>query len=109
MVFDDSIQVRIDEVQSGRSTKVTKEPGLYVRAAQRLPEQRVFIQVDLTHREIIRRAPVSIDQIASRKFKCHEFCLSIRLLCRTWPNIAKSCPESAESPSCDPHAESSQT
>ena len=58
---DRAVQVGIDEVQPGGCSPVAEQPGLDVLGQQRLPQQRVVHQVDLTHRQVVRRAPPGID------------------------------------------------
>jgi hypothetical protein len=40
---------------------VTEQAGLDVLSLQRFPQERVIEQVDLANREIVGRAPVSVD------------------------------------------------
>ena len=58
---DDPVQVRVDEVQTRRRTPVAEQPRFDVVASERLPQQRVVEQVDLTHRQIVRGPPPGID------------------------------------------------
>src|SRR6185437_8427056 len=60
---DDSVQVGVDEVEAGCRTPVPQQPGLDVLDRQRLHQQRVVQQVDLTDRQVIRCPPISVEQI----------------------------------------------
>jgi hypothetical protein len=57
---DDPVEVGVDEVQPGRGAPVPEQPALDLVGSQRLPQQRVLQQVDLTHRQVVRRAPVRV-------------------------------------------------
>jgi hypothetical protein len=59
---DEPVQMRVDEVQTGCGAPVPEEPGLDVVKRQRLSQQRVVQQIDLTDRQIVRRPPVTIEQ-----------------------------------------------
>src|SRR6266571_532139 len=47
--FNDAIEMDVDEIQARRRSPVTKQAGLDVLALQRLPEERVIIEVNLTN------------------------------------------------------------
>ena len=59
---DRAVQVHPDQVQAGRRAEVPEQPRLDVLGAQRLAEQRVVEQVDLPDRQVVRRAPVGVDE-----------------------------------------------
>src|SRR5262249_46299094 len=58
---DHSVAVRVHEVQARGRTPVPKQSRLDVLDPQRLPQQRVVQEIDLTHRQVVRRAPVSVE------------------------------------------------
>ena len=57
---DQAVEVHIDKVQSRRRTPMTKQPRFHMLKLQRLTHQGVRVQVDLSNREIIGRAPISV-------------------------------------------------
>ena len=61
VVADQAVQVRIDEIQPRRRAPVAEQARLDVLAHERLLEQRIGAQVDLAHRQVVRRAPPPID------------------------------------------------
>src|SRR6266571_5966189 len=58
--FDDAIKVHVDEVQPWSRAPVSQQTRLDVLEFQRLTQQRIGVEVNLSDREIIRSAPVSI-------------------------------------------------
>ncbi len=68
------VQVRVDEVQAGRRAPMTKQPRLDVLGPQRLAQQRVREQVDLTDCQVIGRAPPRVEHA--------ELFVGERLSCR---------------------------
>ncbi len=61
VLADDAVEMRVDEVEPGRRAPVTQQARLDVRQLQRLLEQRVVHQIDLTDREIVRGPPVGVE------------------------------------------------
>jgi hypothetical protein len=59
---DHAIHVGIHEIEAGRGAPMPQQSRLDLIDRQRFPEQRVRAQVDLAHREVVRRAPIGIDQ-----------------------------------------------
>src|SRR3989442_15964586 len=57
---DDAIKVHVDEVHPWSRTPVSQQTRLDVLEFQRLTQQRIGVEVNLSDREIIRSAPVSI-------------------------------------------------
>ena len=51
----------IDEVQSGRGAPMPQQSRLDVLQLQRLAQQRIRVEINLSDRKIIGRAPVGID------------------------------------------------
>ncbi len=58
---DRAVHVRVDEAQAGRGAPVAEEPRLDVLDAQGLAQEGVVEQVDLPHRQVVRRAPPGVD------------------------------------------------
>src|SRR5262249_32115745 len=54
-------QMDPDEVEARGGPPVAEQPGLDVLDGDRLLEQRVLVQVDLSHGEIVGRAPPRVD------------------------------------------------
>src|SRR5262249_55762062 len=61
VLLDDPVEVDVNEVEAGRGPPVAEQPRLDVLLGQRLLQERVVVEVDLPHREIVRRAPVGVD------------------------------------------------
>ena len=62
-LFDEPIEVDVDERQAGRRSPVPEQSRLDVIGSQRLAQQRVSAEVDLTDGQVIRSAPVPIDEV----------------------------------------------
>ncbi len=58
---DHAVHVRVDQVESRCGAPVAEQTGLDVLGPQGLPQQGVVEQVDLTDRQVVRRAPVGVD------------------------------------------------
>ena len=59
---DRPVQVRVDEVQPRGRPEVAEQPRLDVLGSERLAEQRVVEQEDLPDGEVVRRAPVRVEE-----------------------------------------------
>src|SRR5262249_39513983 len=59
---DQPVQMDVDEVQPRRGPPVAEKPRLDVFLGQRLLEQWVVVEVDLTDRQVVGGSPVGIDQ-----------------------------------------------
>ena len=72
---DDAVHVRVDEVEARSRPPVAEEARLDVLGAQRLAQQGIVEQVDLTDREVVRRSPVGVDpgQILVRQRTPQDF------------------------------------
>ncbi len=55
--------MRIDEIHSRRGPPVAEQSRLHVLDAERLAQERVGLQIDLPDRQVVRRAPPSIDEV----------------------------------------------
>ncbi len=60
---DDTVQVRVDEVEPGRRAPVAEEARLDVVAGQRRAQERVVEQVDLPDRKVVGGAPPRIQLV----------------------------------------------
>jgi hypothetical protein len=58
---DHSVQVGVEEVESGRRPPVTEEPRLDVLGPQRLAQQRIVEQIDLPDAQVVGRPPPRVD------------------------------------------------
>jgi hypothetical protein len=54
---DQPVQVNINEIQAWRRSPVAEQPRLYVIQSQRLPQQRMVLEVNLSNRQVIGGAP----------------------------------------------------
>jgi hypothetical protein len=60
MLFDQTVQVDIEKVQSGRRAPMAEQAWLDVSQLERDFEERVLLQVNLTNGEVVGRAPIGI-------------------------------------------------
>ena len=60
MLFDEPIQMNVDEILSRRSSPVPKQPWFDLFGLERLSQQGILEEVDLTDAQIIRGAPVAV-------------------------------------------------
>jgi hypothetical protein len=60
---DRAVEVCVEKVQTRGRAEVPEEPRFDVLGPQRLPQERVVEQVDLSDREVVRRAPVPVDAL----------------------------------------------
>ena len=61
-LLDQPVEVDVDEVQARRRAPVAEQARLDVVLRQRDFQQRVVEQIDLPDRQIVRRAPIGVDQ-----------------------------------------------
>ncbi len=87
--FDKAIQMRVDEVQSRRCAPVPKQSRLDVVLGQRLLEQRIIIEIDLTDRKVVGGSPVRIYQcpFVVRQHVCHH---RLRDLLSSMPRVRRA-------------------
>jgi hypothetical protein len=62
LVFDDPIEVDIDEIQTGGRAPVAQQARLHMLESKRLRQERVGQEVDLSDRQVVRRAPPGVHQ-----------------------------------------------
>ena len=60
MLFDQAVQMNVDEILSRRSSPVPEQPWFDLFRFERLPQQGIFEEIDLTDAQIIRGAPVAV-------------------------------------------------
>ena len=60
VLVDDAVQMDIDEVQPGRGAPVAEQARFDVRQLERLPQQRIVVEIDLPDRQIVRRPPIGV-------------------------------------------------
>jgi hypothetical protein len=68
MRFDDAVQMHVDQVEPRGGTPVAEQARLGVLELERILEERIVKQVDLSDREIIRGAPVGSARAGSQSF-----------------------------------------
>ena len=61
VLVDDAIQVRVDEIEPGRRAPVAEQARLDVLDRQRLRQQRIVEQIDLSDRQVVGGAPVRVE------------------------------------------------
>ncbi|TKS62330.1 MAG: hypothetical protein EWM73_02565 [Nitrospira sp.] len=59
---DDPVQMHVDEVQPRRRAPVTEQARLDVCARQRLLQQGIVVEVNLSDGQVIGCTPIGIDQ-----------------------------------------------
>jgi hypothetical protein len=59
--LDETIEVRVDKIESGGGAPMPEQSGLHMLNLQRLPQQGIRIQVDLAHGKIVRGTPIGVD------------------------------------------------
>src|SRR5208337_3707479 len=62
VLLDHPVQVNVDKVQAGRRSPVAEEPGLDVFFCERLFEQGIVVEINLTDGEVVSGPPVRIEQ-----------------------------------------------
>ena len=60
VLFDNSVQMHIDEILARRSAPVPHEERLNILLTKCSPHQRIVVQIDLPDSEVIGRTPVRI-------------------------------------------------
>src|ERR1700727_2071985 len=63
-LFDQPIEVHVNEVEARRRAPMPEKAWLDVLLLERLTQQRIVEQVNLTDRQIVGGAPVSVDERA---------------------------------------------
>ena len=60
--LDDPVKVNVNEIQTGRRPPVTEKTRFDVILCERLLEQRIVVEINLTDRQVVGRPPVRVDQ-----------------------------------------------
>ena len=60
-MFDDAVEMDIDEVLAGRGAPVAEEHVLDVLGLEGLAEEGVVVEIDLADGEVIGGSPVGVD------------------------------------------------
>jgi len=60
MLFDEAVQVNINKILSRRSSPVSEQPWFDLFGLERLSQQGILEEIDLTDAEIIRGSPVAV-------------------------------------------------
>ena len=71
ILFDDPVQVCVDEVLARRGAPMPDHQGLDVRQLERLLQQRVVVEIDLADRQIVGGPPIGVhllQQIGRQRF-----------------------------------------
>ena len=61
LLFDEAIAVSVDEVQAWSGAPVSKQTRLDVFETQRLHQQRIGVEINLSDGEVVGCAPVGVD------------------------------------------------
>ncbi len=71
---DDSVQMRVEKIESRRGAPMPQQPGLDVLQPQGILQQRIVEQVDLPDRKVVCGAPPGINplQLLSLRFGGHR-------------------------------------
>src|SRR5215469_3188836 len=67
VLLDDAIEMDVDEVEPWRRAPVAEQPWLDVLEPQRLPQQRIIVEIDLPYREIVGSTPVGVHLSQERR------------------------------------------
>ena len=93
--LDHAVHVHVDEVEPRCRAPVPEQPGLHVLDAERLAEERVVEQVDLTDREVVRGAPVGVTKVRRSAFgaesawsRCRSRGTDARPACRAFASVS---------------------
>jgi hypothetical protein len=63
VLLDQPVQVNVDEVQAWGGSPVPQESRLDVLLGQRLLQERIVVEIDLTDRQVVCGSPVGIDLV----------------------------------------------
>ncbi len=61
VLHDGAVAVDVDEIEAGRGSPVPQQARLDVLDLERLGQQRIVVEINLSDRQIVRGAPVCID------------------------------------------------
>ena len=60
IVFDQPVQMNVEEIQSGCCAPMAEQTGFDVFNFERSFQQRIVLQIDLSDGKVIRRAPIGV-------------------------------------------------
>src|SRR5438105_1390374 len=87
---DDAVQVGIDKVQSRRGAPMAQQARFDMREFERLPQERIIVEINLAHREIVGRPPPGV--YLAQEFRSKGLCFRGSILfvntapeCGIWP------------------------
>src|SRR5262245_31658016 len=66
---DDAIEMGVEQIESRRRPPMSQQARLDVLGPQRLPQQRVVHEVDLTDRQVVRGPPVRVEPRQLRRIQ----------------------------------------
>ena len=72
ILLDDPVQMHVDKVLARRRAPVSDHQMLHVRQFQRLLQQRIVVEINLTNRQIVGGSPVGIH--LAEQFRGKRFC-----------------------------------
>src|ERR1051326_6687964 len=75
LLLDDAVQVDVDEVQARRRSPVSQQARLDMLQRERLFKQRIVVEVNLSHGQVVRRAPPGVH--LAQKIAAQEFCFCL--------------------------------
>src|SRR5271169_2126893 len=61
VVLDETIEMGVDEVETGGGSKMSQQTRLDVLDLQRLAEQRIGVEINLAYGKIVGGAPIGVD------------------------------------------------
>ncbi len=64
VLFDDPVQVRINEVLPGRRTPMSQQHALHIAGLERKLQQRIRTQIHLSDGQVIRCPPPGVDDLS---------------------------------------------
>src|SRR5215469_1839226 len=60
ILLNEAVEVHIDEIQTGSSTEVPEQAWLDVLFAQRFAQERILVEINLSHRQVVGGSPIRI-------------------------------------------------
>jgi hypothetical protein len=77
---DETVEMNVGEGDTGTRAPVPEQAVLDMARPQRLAQERIVLQVDHAHREVIARAPVGVDPLQFFDRDRAPRCTRLRLL-----------------------------
>ena len=63
ILFDNAVQVDVDEVLAGHGAPVADDLFFHILAGERAAQQRIVQQIQLAGCQVVGRAPVGVDAV----------------------------------------------